>query len=190
MALETLSIAQVQRELFISNEVKDNGFSVWEIISTIGIVSIVIAFIYIGKKLQILEDVKTCMYRMKINLNVISNYLIRNHTKFNPTELQTLSPFHLTNEGEEFIKKIGFDRVFENNKNTFFDFITAENVKLKYDVENASIKSIFALYDMPCMEFLKVFLYNNPNRNLENTAPTLGVYVRDRYLESHPEIKE
>jgi hypothetical protein len=40
------------------------------------------------------------------------------------------------------------------------------------------------------MKFLKVYFYNNPTRNLENTAPTLGVYLRDRYLADHPEIKE
>lgn len=123
-------------------------------------------------------------------MKVMSDYLTRHHKKFNPAELQTLSPYMLTPEGNDFIKKIGFDNVFEKNKNDFFNFVDSENPKLKYDVEIASIKSIYLLSDKPFMEFLKVFFYNNPLRTLEDTAPTLGVYVRDMYLEQHPEITQ
>lgn len=156
----------------------------------IGIPAILTAFIYIGKKLQILNDLHVCVEKIKVNLSVISNYLTRNHTTFNSSELQTLSPFQLTEEGKKFIKDIGFDNVFEQHRNDFFTFIFAENVKLKYDVETAAIKSIAVLYEKPYMEFLKVYFYNHPSRNLENTAPTLGVYVRDMYLEAHPEITQ
>jgi hypothetical protein len=40
------------------------------------------------------------------------------------------------------------------------------------------------------MEFLKIFFYENPARNMENTAPTLGVYIRNKYLAKHPEITQ
>ncbi|HEU0080991.1 MAG TPA: hypothetical protein VFQ72_03125 [Candidatus Paceibacterota bacterium] len=40
------------------------------------------------------------------------------------------------------------------------------------------------------MKFLKAYFYNNPARNLPNTAQTLGIYVRDLYLAEHPEITE
>lgn len=164
------------------------AFSLFNIITTVGIVAILGACVYIGRKLQILDNLNGCMDKMKINLGVISSYLTRNHTKFNPSELQTLSPFQLTDQGNQFIKTIGFDNVFEKHKNDFFEIISNENVKLKYDVETAAIKAIFVVYDESYMDFLKIYFYNNPGRNLENTAPTLGVYVRDRYLENHPEI--
>ena len=54
--------------------------------------------------------------------------------------------------------------------------------------ETAAIKSIYTLSDKEFMSLLKEYFYNNPNRSLANTAPTLGVYVRDKYLEEHPEI--
>ena len=38
--------------------------------------------------------------------------------------------------------------------------------------------------------FLKVFSITTPARNLQDTAPTLGVYVRDKYLSEHPEITQ
>lgn len=165
-------------------------FSPFQIISTVGIVSVLGAFLYIGRKLQILDDLKEASNKTKVNLDVVCKYLIKNHTRFDATELQTFSPFQLTEKGNNFIKEIGFDNVFEKYKTTFFNFIDNENPKLKYDVENNAIKVVSALYDEPYMEFLKVYLYNHPNRNLANIAPTLGVYIRDKYLSEHPEITQ
>ena len=121
---------------------------------------------------------------------MISDFLIRDNKNFNSSELQVLSPFTLTAEGNNFIKKIGFQNVFNENKEDFLRCIESEKPKLKYDVETAAIKSISMLYDKEYMNFLKVFFYNNPKRSMENTAPTLGVYVRDKYLSEHPEITQ
>jgi hypothetical protein len=96
----------------------------------------------------------------------------------------------LTNTGKKLITDIGFDAIFEENKSDFVEFIDSEMPKLKYDVELAAIKSISALSDQEYMNPLKVFFYNNPKRSLQNVAPTLGIYIRDDYLEAHPEITE
>ncbi len=160
-----------------------------KIIIIIGIPAIVGSLIYIGRKLQILDSLDTTTGKIKENLRVVCNHLIKN-LSFDPSELQTYSPFQLTEDGLALIKKLGFDNIFEQNKNEFFNFIDEEKPKLKYDIEMSAIKSIAALSDKEYMNFLKVFFYNNPKRNLDNTAPTLGVYVRDRYLEKHPEITQ
>jgi hypothetical protein len=131
---------------------------------------------------------KRTMEDMKGNLKVIGDFLTRNHKNFDPSELRALSPLGLTPSGRGFIKDLGFDSVLEKNKNDFFNYIDGEHPKLKYDVETAAIKSIYALGEKSYMEFLKIFFYANPARNMENTAPTLGVYIRDTYLAEHPEI--
>lgn len=148
------------------------------------------AAILVGRKLQILDDLKTTVNKIKVNIKVVSDFLTRNNTNFNPSELQAYSPLKLTPGGEKFIKDIGFGNVFEKNKDDFFKYINCESPKLKYDVELSAIKSISALYDKEYMNFLKVFFYNHPDRNLQDTAPTLGVYVRDKYLSEHPEITQ
>ena len=160
------------------------------VIIAIGVATTVGGLIYIGRKLQILDDLKNVIDKVKGNLKVISDFLIRDNKNFNSSELQVLSPFTLTAEGENFIKKIGFQNVFGDNKEDFFHCIESEKPKLKYDVEAAAIKSISMLYDEEYMNFLKVFFYNNPKRSMENTAQTLGVYVRDKYLSEHPEITQ
>ncbi len=168
----------------------NSNLTMLNIITSIGFAAFIGAFIYIGRKLQVLDDLKETSDKMKENLNVVCNYLIKNNDSFDSKNLKTFSPMQLTEEGKGFIEKIGFRYVFEEHKKAFFDFIDSEQPKLKYDVETAAIKSIAALSDKDYMNFLKVFFYNNPLQNFQNTAPTLGVYVRDAYLAEHPEISQ
>ncbi|MBI2120744.1 MAG: hypothetical protein HYT94_03935 [Parcubacteria group bacterium] len=166
------------------------------IINTIGIASVMgglvyigTKLIYIGRKLESLDTLTSTTEKMKNNISALANHLIKK-AEFNPSELQNYSPVRLTEIGNQFIKTLGFDNVFAKHKKEFFDFIDEENPKLKYDVEIAAIKSISVFYDKEYMSFLKVYLYNTPKRSMENTAPTLGVYIRDVYLAEHPEITQ
>lgn len=164
--------------------------TVFEIFTTIGISSLVLGLLYIGRKLQILDDLQAGVVKVKTNLKVVSDFLTRTSTEFDHTELQAYSPLTLTTEGKSLIKDLGFDTVFEEHKDDFFTCIDEEEPKLKYDVEQAAISAVSFLADQDYMSPLKVFFYNNPARNIQNTGPTLGVYVRDQYLVEHPEITE
>jgi hypothetical protein len=161
-----------------------------QIVVYVGVPTIAGSLIFIGSKLQSLSAIEISMGVMKHNMKVVGDYLTKNHTKFNPSELKTFSPLRLTEAGESLIKKIGFDAIFEQNKSKFFTFIDNESPRLKYDIEVSSIKSIHAFADEQFMNPLKVYFYNNPERTMANTSPTLGVYIRDSYLAAHPEIAE
>lgn len=154
----------------------------------IGVPFLMGSLLKLGRKMQILDSLQESTQKIKHNLHVVSNYLIRNHTKFDHSELQSFSPLKLTKKGEKFIEEIGFDTIFSEHKIDFFQFIDGEAPKLKYDVELAATKSIYVLSDKDYMSFLKVFFYNHPDRNLENTASTLGIFIRDQYLDQHPDI--
>jgi hypothetical protein len=160
------------------------------IITLVGIPTIVGVLIYVGRKLQMLDDLKATSDKIKWNVKVVSDFLSRDNSNFNTKELQAYSPLQLTEDGEKLIKEVKLDKAFEENTDDFLNCIESEQPKLKYDVEIAAIKSISMLYDNEYMNPVKVFLYNNPNRSIENVAPTLGVYIRDKYLEMHPEITE
>lgn len=161
------------------------------IINYIGIPIIAGALLYIGKQLHILSELKKTSDTIKHNVKVISDFLAKKSSfHFDTSELKNYSPLSLTPEGNQFITKLGFNNVFSEHKADFFNYIVEQNPALKYDVELSAIKSITFLADKPYMEFLKVFFYNTPNRNMGNTAPTLGVYVRDEYLKEHPEITQ
>ncbi len=160
------------------------------LILAIGVPAIVAALVYIGRKVQILDDLKNTVGKMKTNLKIISDFLTTNYSEFNPKELQGYSPLQLTEEGLRFLHNIGFIKIFNKHREDFFKCIDSEQPKLKYDVEVAAIKSVYMLSDKDFMSFLKEYFYNNPTRNLGNTAPTFGVYIRDRYLEDHPELTQ
>lgn len=164
--------------------------SIIAIIGTIGFASTICGLIFIGRKLQVLDDLDVTVHKMKFNMKVMCDFLTRNNSNFNPSELQALSPLQLTDAGKKLIADIGFDKIFRENQKEFFHCIDEEKPVLKYDVETTAIKSIYFLSEKPYLQALKIYFYNNPDRNLENTAPTLGVYVRDAYLVAHPEIIE
>lgn len=144
----------------------------------------------VGRKLQVLDSLEITTKTIKHNLHAVTTYLIRNHTTFDPSELQAMSPLKLTAKGKQFIQEVDFERIFSEHRADFYQCIDDEQPLLKYDVEQAAKKAIFVLSDKSFMSFLKVFFYNHPDRNLENVAPTLAVFVRDRYLEDHLEIRE
>lgn len=161
-----------------------------ELFALIGLPSMLGGFFFLGRKLQTLDSLHETTKGIKHNLAVVTNFLTRHHAEFDPSELQTLSPLQLTEGGKEFIESVGFDKVFAEHKEKFFQFINQEAPKFKYDVELAAIKSIIAFSQEPFMDFLKIYFYNNPNRSLDNVSPTLGIYIRDFYLLEHPEITQ
>ncbi len=159
------------------------------IVIVIGVPTLVGAVVFVGRKLQVLDDLKITVDKMKSNLKVVCDYLIGKEG-FNHAELHAYSPLKLTDEGTRLIEEIGFDRAFRDNVADFFSFINDEHPSRKHDVELAAIRSIYALQDKDYMGMLKTFFYNHPQRTIANTAPTLGVYIRDKYLAKHPEIQD
>ncbi|MCK5059796.1 MAG: hypothetical protein KAR00_01450 [Candidatus Pacebacteria bacterium] len=160
-----------------------------QLVIILGIPTLIVGFISIGKKLKTVEIIEGTIEKIKNNVKAIGDYLIRDG-EFDPSELQTYSPLTLTEKGKNLIETLNFEKIFEEHKKDFFDIVNSEEPKLKYDVEVAAIKSIYLLSDKEYMNFLKIFFYNKPNRTLENTAPTLGIYVRDMYLKENSQIIE
>ena len=158
------------------------------ILIIIGIPAVIGAFIYVGRKLQILDDLKKTIEKVKYNVKVIADRLMKSSIEFDPSDLQNYSPVQLTESGLQRVKDVGFEEIFKNNKKDFFNFINTEEVKTKYDVEIAAIKSITGLFDGEYFNPLKSYLYKNSNVDEKFLRTTLGIYVRDKYLEAHPEI--
>ena len=158
--------------------------------STIGLAAILSGFLYTGRKLQVLDELQKDIAIVKSNLKVVCDHLITTSEDFSAKELKPYSPLKLTKDGQKLIKDLGFDQAVSKHVDDFFQYIDSQEPKLKYDVESAAINSIIAFREKDYMSFIKVYLYNNPTRNISNLSPTLGVYIRDKYLKQHPEITE
>ena len=158
------------------------------VISVVGFTSMFIGFVYIGRKLQILDELRETVEVIKHNLKVVTDFLIKKFPDFNHEDLRNYSPVQLSEHGKGFIRSIGFDTIFMQNKKDFFGVIEDDLPKMKYDVQTSAIKSIYALSDKSYMDRVKTYLYDHPDRKMDRVAATLGIYVRDAYLAEHPEI--
>ena len=157
-------------------------------INVVGFTSMIIGFIYIGKKLQKLDELKETVDVVKHNLKIVTDFLIKKFPDFNHEDLRNYSPVQLSEHSREFVRLIGFETVFAENKKDFFAVIDDDIPKMKYDVQNSAIKSIYALSEKPYMDCMKTYLYEHPDRKMDRVASTLGIYIRNAYLAEHPEI--
>lgn len=157
-----------------------------------GIPAILGAFIYIGRKLQVLDELKQTNEKIKFNLKVVSDTLVScDVVAFDHTILQSYSPLNLTEKGLQLIEEVGFAKVFSEHKVDFFQMISIDSPQSAYDVELASMKSIISLFDKEYFAPVKAYMYNNPEKNnLRQMAYYLGVYVRDAYFNEYPQYLE
>lgn len=156
----------------------------------IGIPSTIGGLIYIGRKLQILDDLKIEFAEMKNDIKYIALFLSKKFNDFSIQNINSFSPAVLNENGWNTIKKLNFEGIFAENKRKFFDEITKTEPKLKYDVEKSAIMSIYILSENDFMKPLKIYMYNNPFEKMTDLASIMGIYIRDKYLAEHPEIKE
>lgn len=147
--------------------------------------------VYFGRKLEALDRLEKTMATVKDNIKVISNALISStEIEFDATLLKSFSPLTLTPEGLQYLQKVKFTDIFTEQSASFVQYIDQNSPKTKYDVEQLAIQAVLLHADEAMMQPIKVYLYNNPKDSLQSFAKVAGIYVRDKYLEQHPEITE
>lgn len=166
--------------------------SIIEILIGNGIIIVVVALIFRfgGFHSDIKRafcDIKT----LKNNVRAIANSLAKSpHIDFDHSLLKDYSPLQLTEKGREFLAEKGFETIFRENKEAFFSCIHSDAPTSKYDVETSSYKAIFSLIQKPFFNPVKKYYYEHPKENIQSFAKVASIYLRDHYLEEHPEIKE
>ncbi len=176
-----------------SLQITELAITIKDWLTILGIPAIIVALLFIGRKLQILDDLKKTVEKIKHNIKAMADSMINSDLVFDHTKLQSYSPFKLTEKGKEYLEKIGFISTFNSNKEIFFDCIDMDHPKTKYDVELAAYRSMLLLRNKEdLMKPIKIHLYNNPNdeESFESISRYAGVYIRDQYLDLHPEIVE
>ncbi|OGH64188.1 MAG: hypothetical protein A2821_03810 [Candidatus Magasanikbacteria bacterium RIFCSPHIGHO2_01_FULL_41_23] len=157
-------------------------------INIVGIPSLLLGFLYIGKRLQLLDDINNTVKSLKHNIKVICDHLISKFDGFDHTLLVNYSPLKLKPEAVKLLEIIGFIEMFKQHKQDFFDLINNEQPKTKFDVELQSIKAVLILFEKDYFTEVKNYLYNNPNVEYKKFAQVLGIYVRDKYFNEHKMI--
>jgi hypothetical protein len=159
----------------------------------VGVPSLTAALIYIGRQFEKLDTLTATMEAVKHNVNLCTFALIKMN-QLEGDKVQTFSPALLTREGDEYLEVTGVKSVIDDKavRADLFDSIKHHDPQSRYDVEVLAINAMFnALTDTtPMMHAAKVYLYNHPYDRIQEVAYLSGLYLRDRYLEAHPEIAE
>lgn len=101
------------------------------------------------------------------------------------------SPLYLTEKGKNKLKEIGVIDDIDNGLNSLFIALDKLTPSSKLEVENYSTGVIYYyINDSKNKVFKKTsnYLYNNPEYNQDEFYKAAGLYLRDKYLEKHPEI--
>jgi hypothetical protein len=122
------------------------------------------------------------------------------------TFIKKNSPYTITVMGLEMLEESGAKAAIDDNIDYFIGELEAIDPKTPYDVENQSINLVFRNMGNEIFNPVKNYIYYSPetierydaeqgkNRTIELSLPGLlnvmGVYVRDLYMQRHPEIED
>lgn len=125
--------------------------------------------------------------------NSLIAVLGENNAIKNPTIFSTNSPINLTAEGIKFIEILGWDKVFNDDKQKriLFEALDHFHLKTKPDVERYCMIVLTELYgsrkENP-FTGVKNYLYNDAKIEKQDAISACAIYLRDKYLGEHPEI--
>ena len=116
------------------------------------------------------------------------------------------SPYIITNIGFQLLRKSGGKKIIDDNLDFFINEIESLDPKIPYDVEEFAINIIFKNTGSDKFNPIKNFIYYSPETVVMNDLETneemeirlsmpgllnvMGIYLRDKYMDKHPELKE
>ena len=105
------------------------------------------------------------------------------------TVLHKLSPYSLTVEGEKHLIASGGKACIDSNLEYFLSELEKRNPQNALDVENEARDVIWVGSRMPFFNEIKNYIFLDPEGiSLISTIAAMGIYLRDKYFEIHPEL--
>ena len=164
-----------------------------KIIMAIGIPSIIGSCIYIGRKLQILDDLQKSINNLRKDISEIRNEIrkvwekisdhgediqgLKTHTNYGYSN----SPTVPNEKGKKLLEKTGFYKIYPELKDEIFGLMDSQNLRTLYDYEKGSEKVLQQLRNNPAIDPLKNYAVNHPDESLELIFKVASWVVRDDY---------
>jgi len=105
------------------------------------------------------------------------------------TALKKLSPYTLTVEGEKQLVASGGKACIDANLEYFLSELEKRNPQNALDVETEAIDVIWGGSRKPFFNDIKNYIFLDPEGiSLLTTITAMGIYLRDKYFEIHPEL--
>jgi hypothetical protein len=112
------------------------------------------------------------------------------------------SPIALTKLGTEILKAVGGDTYIDNNEAILIKEMDMQGIKTALDAQIIAPIVISKISDNDDFKHIKDYIFTNPvyrthdeagapvtlSLNIKVMAQVMGVYLRDKYLDKHPEL--
>lgn len=167
-----------------------------------------VALLYILLKKE-LKPIKNSTNEIKKCVTHFDTYLVRLSTYFESKYPKSFSPIYkelekrsspttLTELGDKILRDSKIDKYINENIESLFNKIDKSNPKTAFDVENDSFNALIGDVDDDSFIEIKNWLYENPEYedsknekfvvDLTMVLRVGRLYLRDKYLEKHPEL--
>lgn len=135
------------------------------------------------------KEIKPKVDRTDKNLNTLIVHL--RTKRYVDTDLAFLnSPLQLTEKGKNLLKESHLSEIIDDNLDKFLENIAEKSPQTGYDVETSAFLAIFSFFNDPIMNPFKHYLYEHPKVNQDDILKLGSIYLREKYLEKHPEITQ
>jgi hypothetical protein len=132
------------------------------------------------------------------SVNGLIIYLKAKDKEMDTSVFRSQSPIRLTSLGERILTESGGKQFVDENLSHLFNEIEKEELKSALDVENSAVSAILFSTNMDAFTRVKDYVFNNPiykgpndervNLQLATVVNIIGIYLRDIYLEKHPQF--
>lgn len=146
-----------------------------------------------------LTDIEKKTDSLTINLTNLISYFKGKGKGFDFDMFFSSSPIQLTEFGKEVLETSGAKKFIDDNLEKLISLVEEEKVTVPIDIENAIMLIFYNEYDTEKFTPIKNFIFNNPvytkdNSNTEINVSVIikamAIYMRNKYLERHPEINQ
>ncbi len=96
--------------------------------------------------------------------------------------LKTISPVGLTDYGKKLVAESGFNKIFNDNKETIIGWIKELNPKNQYDAQELSRKTLLDRKDDTLFEPLKNYTFQHGETSLEQILRAGSIVLRDEVI--------
>lgn len=146
-----------------------------------------------------LTTIDTSIINLGSSFDSLLVYLKSKDVTLDPRLIKAFSPIQLTEIGHAILEKSGGKTYVENNLGSLITDMEAQKFKSALDVQNYATIFFIKNFNSDDLITIRNYIYQNPTYktadgeiqiNISVINQIMGIYLRDKYFEKHPELKE
>jgi hypothetical protein len=150
-----------------------------------------------------ISGVQTSITGMQTSVINLIMYLKTKDEKFDTSLFRSQSPIHLTDLGSKILTDIGGKKAIEDNIEKLMLAMEAQEFKSGLDVQNYASVLVMNMFNDEMFTHVKNYMFSNPiykhpkadkevdmPLDMATVNTILGIYLRDKYFEKHPELNK